>query len=205
VTSVTIGIWNAGRGAVKASNVLESLELKLPPNNRILSAKVLKQSRAIIQFQLATGAPNALESRPQSTLHMSFNVLEHNDSAIVQIIYEREPETDVIISGIFDGQPAVLRQRKQSTTTLNPYFAVVLSFTAIAIGMTTGRGLIHFAELLRLLLKHPRLVGSELRKMPFSTWMYVLFSVLITSTLFGFGVWMFYTAAIRTPPFSFSD
>lgn len=211
VTSVTLGIWNAGRGSVKASNVLESLELKLPPNNRILSAKVLKQSRPIIQFQLGTGTPNALESRPQSTLHMGFNVLEHNDSAIVQVIYEGQPEADVMVTGIFDGQPKVLRLkedrlRKESTDALNPYFAVFLSLAAFAMGTVTARGLVHFGPILGLFLEYPtKTVLKAVGKMRFSTWMYFLFSVCSTSILFTFGLWVIYIGVIRTPPFSFSD
>jgi hypothetical protein len=205
VTSVTIGIWNGGRAPVKASNVLEALDLKLPTNNRILSAKVLKQSRAIIQFQLGTGAPNALESRPQSSAHMSFNVMEHNDSAIVQIIYEGAPDADVIVSGIFDGQPAVLRLKeqrleKQSTKAINPYIALVVALLAAGVGAFFSRGLKLF---LNLFIKHPwKIVVAQIS---IGTWLAGMALMFITLSSFGFSAYIFYIDVIQPPPFSFSD
>jgi hypothetical protein len=111
VVSASVGIWNAGRAPIRVSDVLEPIRLKIGAGNRILSANVVRQSREIVQFQLynPSAQPGALDVRSLDTLGVGFNILEHNDSAIVQIVYEGSPDADIVLSGIFVGQPKLNR------------------------------------------------------------------------------------------------
>jgi hypothetical protein len=106
VVSVSIGIWNAGRAPIRPSDVLVPLQLKVGTGNKILSARVVRQSREIAQFRLdTTEIPSiALEARAVSSVYLHFNIIEHNDSAIVQVIYEGSPDADIAVTGVLVGQ-----------------------------------------------------------------------------------------------------
>jgi hypothetical protein len=199
VTSVTIGIWNAGRASVKAANVLEALQLKLPTNNRILSAKLLKQSRTVIGFQITNiGDPGALETRPQTALQLRFNILEHNDSAVVQIIYEGNPDADVTISGIIEGQPSILRLKEdkpiaRTTGNTSPNGAVFRFIFDSVVGVLMGYFMVQLA-------RTPS--GPDLRR---RITRFAAISVYASGAMFMVSsAWnVLYDTLIRPPPFSF--
>ena len=122
VVSASVGIWNAGRAPIRASDVLEPIRLKIGAGNRILSANVIRQSRDIVRLQLydPSAKPGALDTRPLDALGVGFNILEHNDSAIVQIVYEGSPDADIVLSGIFVGQPKLNRLSPEQQKPLDP-------------------------------------------------------------------------------------
>jgi hypothetical protein len=85
VTAVQIAIWNAGRQSIRPQHLLKPVELLLTNSTRILEAKVLKSSRDVTR--LAAMVPITDPGHVQ----LSWDILEHNDGGILQIIYSGPP------------------------------------------------------------------------------------------------------------------
>ncbi len=203
VTSVTVGIWNAGRAAVKTSNILDALTLTIPPKNRILSATVLKQSRAIVRFRIL---PKTGEYAPDmataNTLQFSFNVFEHNDSAVMQIIYEGDPEAKVVLSGAFDGQASVARWRGDPSAS-SRYGALFVAGLAFALGAVASGSFVHLAKLVSALFSHPRAITKVLPSLNYRVWFFLLLATLFSLSLFAGGLYLMYVYVVQWAPFSF--
>ena len=81
--------------------VLKPLQFQLPPNHRILQAKIFKQTRAVIDLTLDQSRSD------DGILDVSFKVLEHNDGCIIQLICQGDSETTISADGIILGQGSV--------------------------------------------------------------------------------------------------
>jgi hypothetical protein len=198
VTAVAIGIWNAGRAPVRATDVLRTMELHLPDKDRILSAKVLRQSRDIVNFQATTLSGEKLDVRAQTKLALRFDILERNDFAIFQVIYEGDPAATVSVAGVFVGQHEVHRLVMDSDLpTTNARFFIVLLTIGGSLFMAglVSKWLIRFWPLIRTKQ------GREILKRPFVV--FVCFSFLVVAFLLSGAVYVFYTEIVRVPPFFF--
>ncbi len=96
-------IWNNGKGAIKKENILEQVTIHTENNTRILEAKIIKASRAATRISLDI---NQLQN---GQVGINWNVLEQDDGATVQIIYEGNPEILITVSGEIQGQKQINR------------------------------------------------------------------------------------------------
>jgi hypothetical protein len=99
VTSVSIELWNNGKKAVTAADVLAPLEISLVEGHRILEAKIVAMSREITGLQLVE------EALTKGTVGVRFKILEHNDAALIQLIYQGDAAVPIALRGIVVGQP----------------------------------------------------------------------------------------------------
>ena len=98
VSSVTIFLWNSGRESIKSQNVLQPVEISFPQGNRIIEARRAAVSRSVTDISLdRTG----LE---QGRVGVRWNILEANDGAAIQLIFEGHPTDRPSVHGIIEGQ-----------------------------------------------------------------------------------------------------
>jgi hypothetical protein len=97
VTSLRFYFWNNGKAAIHKGDVLEGLVISLDDKKgKILDYKLLKTSRHVTQLDLKR-IGNLQE------LGVSFDILEHNDGFVGQMIYEGNPNAKLKISGVVEG------------------------------------------------------------------------------------------------------
>jgi len=113
VTAAQVAIWNDGTESIRPENVLSPVCILLHPSVTILEAKVRKVSRGVI------GAAVDASRLADGVVPVTWKILEHNDGAIIQLIFAGSTETDVKVDGTVEGQPTVLHV-KPSHKILSP-------------------------------------------------------------------------------------
>jgi len=113
VTAAQVAIWNDGTESIRPENVLSPVCILLHPSVTILEAKVRKVSRGVI------GAAVDASRLADGVVPVTWKILEHNDGAIIQLIFAGSTETDVTVDGTVEGQPTVLHV-KPSHKILSP-------------------------------------------------------------------------------------
>jgi hypothetical protein len=98
VTAVQIAIWNAGREPIKADDVLKPIILHTA-TNQIIESLILKTTRNVCEFQLTS---NNIGS---NSIGMKWRILEHDDGALLQIVYSGDSDVPLTLDGILVGQP----------------------------------------------------------------------------------------------------
>jgi hypothetical protein len=138
VTIVQVAIWNAGSRSIRNDDILSALTLQMAGNAPILSARIKQTTREVCKFTFDNGnlavsqSPRnridtpltwtheqALHTDPQlskGVCSFKFRILEPEDGALVQIIYEGDASKDPQISGIFEGQREVDPIRSQDVS-----------------------------------------------------------------------------------------
>jgi hypothetical protein len=99
VSSATVSIWNSGKKAVARSDVLSPIEIKVGDGTRILDSKIVSWTREVIKPSIGTS------ELPRGLSGVNFHILEHNDGLQIQLIYEGNIATPIIVAGIVEGQP----------------------------------------------------------------------------------------------------
>ena len=98
VRALQIAIWNRGLEPIRRAAVLQHVILKIEPCVAILEATVLKKSREVIDLELD-------QSRfSKGEVSLSWNILEHNDGGVIQLIYAGGPNSKVQCLGVIEGQ-----------------------------------------------------------------------------------------------------
>ncbi|MBA7503415.1 hypothetical protein ES706_02024 [subsurface metagenome] len=105
ITAVQLAFWNAGNESIRKPNILEEVVVKTEPPVRILEASIRAQSRNIVGLSLLD-SPN---SRKIGQVPISWDILERNDGASIQLLYLGEPEVDVSVQGVIEGQREIKR------------------------------------------------------------------------------------------------
>lgn len=98
VTAAQIAIWNAGREPIKAEDILTPILLSTPTNAPILEIISINISRNVIGLILTSTNP------PSSIIGLGWKILEHNDGALIQIVYAGATETPINLEGTIVGQ-----------------------------------------------------------------------------------------------------
>ena len=98
VSALILYFWNDGKLSIKAADILEPLAIQLDSNCDILDARILKVSREVTKF-----AKGEISESAKNSLPIAFNILEHGDGALLQIIYAGPPNTQVRMTGTIEG------------------------------------------------------------------------------------------------------
>jgi hypothetical protein len=101
ITAAQVAFWNAGDLSIKADNILRPLRISI--GAPIIEAIVRKKSREVVDI----GLDNSGFKRGE--LAISWNILEKNDGAIIQIIYAEKPDTPIFASATIEGQDVISR------------------------------------------------------------------------------------------------
>jgi len=101
VTAVQVAIWNDGELPIKKDNVLESVTLSTKPPVPILEASIRTISRRLIKLQLDQA------QREEGRVRILWQILEHNDGGVIQLIHEGGSDIDIVAEGSIEGQSEI--------------------------------------------------------------------------------------------------
>jgi hypothetical protein len=103
LTAAQILIWNAGNKSIHKENILSEIKILTDPPVNILEAQVIKTSRAVINFNYDS------TMLVKGIVPISWKILEQNDGASLQMIYQGSRDVIIKVEGIVEGQPEVYR------------------------------------------------------------------------------------------------
>jgi len=99
ITAVQLAIWNAGYESIKKGHVRKEIVVTTKPQVRILEASV------------RTGSPDtgfnlldSTDSKAKGRVPVSWEILEKNEGASIQLLYVGTPEVDILVEGLIEGQ-----------------------------------------------------------------------------------------------------
>lgn len=98
ITTVQVAIWNGGSRAIKKDSILKPIVVSVSGGLPILEATIRKTTREVVGLSLQEG------ELAKGRLGVSWNILEHDDGAVIQIVYAGQPGAGVHLDGIIEGQ-----------------------------------------------------------------------------------------------------
>jgi hypothetical protein len=99
VSSQVVRFWNAGKRPIENQDILKQLQIKAPPDITILDARVKQQTRDVV-----TVVPMAID---KSTVSLTWRILENDDGASIQLIYQGSSDSKFTIEGAVRGQKTI--------------------------------------------------------------------------------------------------
>lgn len=99
ITAAQVAIWNAGEQSIRQENVLQDIVIFTVPSVPILEASIRERSRDVSGFRLVATP----ESLAFGIVPVSWRILEENDGASVQLIYQGTQEVEVRVQGVIEG------------------------------------------------------------------------------------------------------
>lgn len=88
VTAMQFRFWNDGKLAIRKEDILTPLTLRFDQRVKILEVKIIKTFREIAKISINEAELN------QGVIPISWNILDNNDGAIIQVIYEGYPNAN---------------------------------------------------------------------------------------------------------------
>jgi hypothetical protein len=101
VTSVQIAVWNAGDEPIRLADTLEKIQIKTLPQTSILEVRILDVTRHVVGFNVNPSF--CAEGR----LPISWTILEKNDGALLQVVFEGPPSVGLRVEGTLVGQKEI--------------------------------------------------------------------------------------------------
>ena len=103
ITAVQLAIWNAGNESIKTEHIRREIIVTTNPRVRILEASVRK-----VSHDTGFNLPDSTDSKAEGKVPLSWEILERNDGASIQLLYLDNPlgtsEVDILIEGLIEGQ-----------------------------------------------------------------------------------------------------
>jgi len=144
VTALQLALWNAGDEPIRRADVLDRIRFRTALGTRILRAELRQVSRPVTGISLDETAKDL------GVVAIDWTILEKNDGAALQILFEGEPDANFLVSGTVVNQ-AQLRERKVSVAAQSPEQAFReqkqaqwIPGIAVLIGMIVLLGLMFF-------------------------------------------------------------
>lgn len=110
ITAAQVALWNGGSKPIKSTDILKPIVIRTDNNIPILEATIRKTSREVTQLAINT------EELQKGLMYVSWNILEHNDGGVVQLIYAGNPDVKIYTDGVIEGQPQIVQQAGGATT-----------------------------------------------------------------------------------------
>jgi len=101
ITAAQVAIWNRGKRAIKRADILKPIVIYTKSDVPILEASIRKTSRDVVQLALN------MDELQKGRLTILWNILEHNDGGVIQIIYAGSPGEILLVDGVVEGQPQI--------------------------------------------------------------------------------------------------
>ena len=101
LTAMQFAIWNAGDEPIRPDDVLDRVTVTAPPGVRVLDIKVRQEARRVVGFRVDD------TQKSEGVLDLSWKILERNDGAVVQVLFEGAPDAPFRIDGAIVGQPRI--------------------------------------------------------------------------------------------------
>ena len=144
VSAAIVYLWTDGKLPIRAGDVLEPVRIELDPGCNIIDARILKISRPVTKLVRAEVSDTA-----RNVIPLSFEILERNDGAVLQVIYTGKPDANVSATGTIVGVDhfeKVLERHHHNVERLlrlekyiDKFFAVVSVVGAIFVLLTRKR------------------------------------------------------------------
>jgi hypothetical protein len=103
ITAAQIAVWNEGKKVIKSENILKPIIIRTGNNSAILEATIIKSSRDVIKVNLDKS------QLQDGIIKVSWNLLELGDGAVIQLIYQGNPDVNISVDGIIEGQRTIKR------------------------------------------------------------------------------------------------
>lgn len=160
VTAVQIALWNRGRESTRSNDILSNpkqLTVHIPSGCNLLETTILTNTRPEIKFwveadpDFTDGLPISPRERAgrkytfrlittNHTIGVGWDILEHNDGALIQIIYEGKPDAPFTVDGTIVGQGKVHAVKPGAHGYLKFFVFVFIMFLAsLMTGTIMGR------------------------------------------------------------------
>lgn len=105
VWMVRITVWNAGSASIREGHILKPLSFKIGEDGNsaieIWEIQVQAVSRPETNFTVDATSIYATKEIPH--IPFSFDILEHNDGANIQVIYSSQSEIPISVTGTVEG------------------------------------------------------------------------------------------------------
>ncbi|MCW7467821.1 hypothetical protein [Leptospira levettii] len=96
IYSSKIYFWNNGKESIKSENILQNLIIYPEKKSKILSVRILKETRPeITKFSVDL-------NNEQNEINLSFNILEQNDGVTIQVIYNGDESEKLLLRGTIE-------------------------------------------------------------------------------------------------------
>lgn len=102
ITAAQVAFWNAGRKPIRANSILSPLVIRTGDKSRILEARLRKTSRDVAKITLDTSR------LADGVVKISWNILEHNDGGVLQIVYAGDETIDIKAHAVLEGQSEIV-------------------------------------------------------------------------------------------------
>jgi hypothetical protein len=101
VTAAQVVVWNRGNESIRPDNILSPVYLQVLPPAPIPEIIIRKQRRPVSDITL--GAMELSNGK----VPVLWKILEHNDGAVIQVIYAGPPTSRLAVTGVVEGQEQV--------------------------------------------------------------------------------------------------
>jgi hypothetical protein len=192
VTAAQIAFWNAGKEPIRSDHVLREFTISTQPSVPIIDATVRKSSREVCHIKLDTSREQAGE------LRISWNILEHNDGGIVQVVFGGDVTTKLLGSVVIEGQPSIHALHAASKASAEERYAKENRSTRIVALFAGSLGLVVAIFMWPLIPQVRRLsMFGE------STSVVLTLFVAMPLLLMGLAVFGWFFFRVPEPPFGF--
>lgn len=97
ISAAQIGIWNAGRQAIKPEHILNQIQVVVE-GAPIIEARILKTTRSVNSFTLDKS------NLDKGILGVAWKILEEKDGGLIQIVYNGDSDIKIKMAGDIEGQ-----------------------------------------------------------------------------------------------------
>lgn len=128
ITATQIMIWNGGKAPISRNDILENVAILYPEKINILEAKVVEAIRGVSGFRVIGKIEN------KNAIVLDWRILETNDGAIVQVIFEGDPNAVFSVAGSVIGQDSPVNKsqiKRESMSISRTKMMTVLIVSAI--------------------------------------------------------------------------
>ena len=101
VTAAQVAFWNEGHQSIRPQNMLRPLVMKVGDGATVLEARIVKTSRDVIGLALDT------TRAADGIIVVTWEILEHNDGGIIQLVFSGDASTPIAATGIIEGQGVI--------------------------------------------------------------------------------------------------
>jgi hypothetical protein len=186
ITAAQVAVWNAGRLSIRSQQILDPVQISLGKGTRILEVTERKVSRPVVGMEVDRSRLSG------GTIGLSWRILERNDGAVLQLIYEGGPSTPIQFGGTIEGQPS-LRVEEQALKSPDTRQLGFIMLAISVLGLLFG--------LWRLVFRRDRTIEgfSFLARASLRPW-----ALLVASTIYlVVACLLLYQSRQMGPPFGF--
>lgn len=130
VSAAQVAIWNDGKESIRPANMLRPLIIHLQGSHPVVEARIRKVGRDVAGISLDSSG------YAKGEVAVNWDILEHNDGAVVQVLYLGSTDIPITATGVVEGQSSVRLFDKELATDIHGL--PVWRFKAVVTNMLFG-------------------------------------------------------------------